>query len=859
MQLKAKKLLIGLSSSLVIIVLSTIGVLYYILYKSVPDYDTTITTEGLSNSVKIYYDDFGSPHIIAENEQDLFFAQGYVHARDRLWQMDIQRRAAQGRLAEIFGKDALGYDKHMRTIGVGRMADSIWKSSILSDLTRQTLEAYSNGVNAFIKQAQDGEHHFTIEFNALSYEPESWKPEDCLSIIRMMGWEMNGAWNIDVALAEITKKLGPETAMDLYPKSHANALSILKSAHLQKHIKNANSQNPVAETMLPDLGEANLEGLLAFHESDREYRAWSKTLGSHVGSNSWAVSPKKSKSGGAMLANDPHLGFVTPSRWHEMQLYCKPAGIDVSGGSLPGVPTIVIGKNNRIAWGLTNLMIDDCDFFMTSDSLENGYTIIEEMITVKDGDPEPLLISQSKFGVVLPSPIINSRLYTNSSRLDSLDIAMKWTGHVLSDETLAFIKLNKAQNWTQFREALKDFAIPGQNFMYADVEGNIGLQATGLIPIRNDRNGFMLRDAANPEHHWKGYVAYNEMPYVLNPPEGIIITANNKLTDGSYKYYISSLWEPDSRAARIQEHLNSKSTFDTEDFRAIQFDRISIQSRRLLPYLLQALSTDTAHAHQKPIAYLENWDSNFDQASIGATIFTQFYMRLLYNTYGDELGDGLFLSYMELINAPSRVMQHMIEDTAHVQVVLSDSTTGAAIKTNRWFDNINTNEVESRDDILRKSFSEAIAILRRHLGEDEQFWRWEAIHKLSVQHIFGQAGGPENESIVTKLFNFKTVVTGGNATSINNGEFRYKHVDFSKDALVNASHQVGASSRRVIDMADPGKFYSIMPGGNSCDIMSDHYSDQLEMWVNGELREFITNPDRFEELGYDLTTLSLPD
>jgi len=859
MQLKTKKLLIGVSSSLIFITLSTVGVLYYILNKSVPDYSTNFPTQGITQPVKMYYDDYGAVHIIAQSEEDLFFAQGYAHARDRLWQMDLQRHAAQGRLSEIFGAPTLSYDKHMRTIGLKRIADSIWASPILSPTSRKVLESYSKGVNAFLAQVQNGEHNLTLEFDALKYQPEPWKPEDCLSIIRLMGWEMNTAWNIDVALAEITQKLGYEKASALYPEYHDKSQTIIKTSQLSKNQKRLLSQTSFNSLQKQPQQTIDIKPLVAFHDADRQYRKWSSTLGSHIGSNSWVVSPKKSATGGALLANDPHLGFLTPSRWHEMQLYCKAAGIDVSGGSLPGVPTIVIGKNAHIAWGLTNVMIDDCDFFLTSDTLEQGYEIIEEIIDVKDGNPEPFLVSKSKFGIVLPSPMIHERIHNNTARLDSFDIAMQWTGQWLSDETLAFVKLNKAQNWHEFRDALKDFTIPGQNFVYADREGNIGLQPTGRVPIRLDKQGLTLRHAATPAEHWQGFIPFQKLPYLYNPPEGVIITANNKLIDEAYPYYISSLWEPDSRAARIKEVLDAKPTVDLKDLQTLQYDMISIQSRRLLPYLLNALAGDSVGIHQQPIEYLKNWDCNFDKASIGATIFTQFYMRLLYNTYADELGDHLFMSYMELINAPSRVMQQMIEDSCYVEVITSDSTSEMRLQTNPWFNNTNTAVEESRDDILRLSFAEAITTLRNHLGTDEKLWRWESVHTLAIKHVFGQAGDPENEGFITKLFNFEPVKTGGNATSVNNGEFRYKHVDFSKQELVNASQQVGASSRRVIDMSDTEKFYSIMPGGNSCDIMSPHYSDQLEKWAGGELREFVTNPNQFEVLGYDCTTLEIGD
>lgn len=844
MQLNTKKLIIGISSALIIIIGGIIGTLYYVLHKSVPDYSETVKIDGLKQPVKIYYDEYAAPHIIAENIDDLFFAQGYAHARDRLWQMDIQRRAAQGRLSEIFGSVTLNYDKHMRTVGIGRIADSLWKSNALSSETRQVLVAYSNGVNAYLHEIEAGKVSAPLELDVLNYRPDQWKPKDCLSIVRMMGWEMNNSWQIDVVLAELTQKLGAEKASQVYPDYPKNKPVIVEQQHSSNMLLRDSAQS----------NKALVAGLHAFRREDRSYRAWSKMLGSHIGSNSWAVTRSKSTTGNAILANDPHLGFATPSRWHEMQLICASAGIDVSGGTLPGVPVVVIGKTPFFSWGITNMMADDADFFVTSDSTEGKYKEIVEEIQVKDGNPEHFLVRISKHGVVLPREEVADMLKTDKAEVLRHDITMKWTGFEMSDEIGAFLKAITAKDWQQFRSSLKAFAIPGQNFLYADVKGNIGYQSAGRIPIRRDKQGFLLRNATDPTQEWNGYIPFEELPTSYNPPSDMIVTANNKIIDDSYPYYITALWEPSSRAERIKERLSEKEKLSPDDFAAIQTDMVSPQARDLMPYLMNSLAMDSLLIHQKPLQYLKNWPYDFDKNSIAATIFAQFFKQLLRNTFADEMGDPLFESYLSLVNTPVRVMQSIVKDSSTVTVDL-DSVKVQQAQYNSWFDDVRTPTVETRDDILRKSFSEAIDILRKELGTDEARWQWGAVHQLTVRHVFGQKTADKEDGLMARVFNFPTSATGGTSTTINNGE--YHLVGYRPDGkdVLHADQAIGASLRRVIDLANPSGYRSIMPGGNSGEVMSPHYKDQFPIWLQGMLREFVTDPAGFEKRNYKLTRL----
>ncbi len=826
------KIIIGLSLSLLFISVGAVAALYVILHKSLPKYDTALELQGLRAPVTIYYDEYAVAHIEADNEDDLFFAQGFVHARERLWQMDISRRAAKGELAEILGEPALTFDKLFRTIGLRRLADSLWRTSMLSEESRRALLAYSKGVNAYLQQVREKKASLPIEFDILQYEPAEWKPEDCLAIVRLMGWELNIAWHIDVALADVTAKVGYEKALSLYPD-------------YPKH-------KPTIVPFTVDSLKKMANVLNALHRADKAYREFSGTLGSHIGSNSWAVTRSKSATGKAILANDPHLGFLAPARWYELQLYCERAGINAAGCSLPGVPFIVLGKTDDIAWGLTNMMIDDCDFFVSLDSSETFQEMFEE-IKVKGGITVPLKVRLSKHGVVIPNDIYAGYQGSSSPLLGSYVISMKWTGLEQSDEARTFLELLKAKNWQDFRNALRHYALPGQNFLYADCEGNIGYQAAGKLPIRRDQQGFLLRNASKPEQDWQGYVPFEELPSLYNPSTDMIVTANNKIMPDSYKYYISSLWEPPSRAERITELLQSKDKFTSSDFERMQLDVVSPHAREMLPFLLSALASDSLPEHQKPIQFLRNWNADFTESSIAATIYAQWFKQLLRNTLRDELGEELFQNYLSLVNAPTRVMAKLLADSTLI-TELRDSLMVQVVRYNSWFDNVQTPEIETRDDIVRKSFDEAVAILRKELGENEAEWQWGKVHQLTVRHVFGQKAKDGSENSLGKIFNLGAFKTAGSSTTINNGEYHYRTSDSTGLALIDASQKLGASSRRVIDFSEKN-FRSILPGGNSGHVMSAHYSDQLPLWLQGKLKTFITDMVVLRQGRYPLTRL----
>lgn len=829
------KIIVGTCLAVLLIAIGGALAVNHVVKRSIPDYKATKQLEGLSAPVEIFYDEFKAAHIVAQTKHDLFFAQGYAHARERLWQMELQRRVAMGRLSEVLGEGAIGFDKLFRTIGINRLAKALWAWEGLSEDSRMVLTAYSAGVNAFLNEVHRKESSLPIEFDILGYEPELWSPEDCLAIIRLMGWELNIAWHIDIALAEIEHKLGKAKAMELYPEYPKDKPVIVSV-----------QTTPQA-----------IQALTAFRNSDSKVREALGSLGSHIGSNAWVVTRSKSVTGKAILANDPHLGFMTPSRWYEMQLICKAEKLNAAGCSLPGTPALVLGKTDKLAWGLTNVMADDCDFFLTSDTT---FTEILEEIKVKNGEPVQLLVklynNKHVSGVVISEDVRHDFQGLKTEVLPTFAkekkaVVMQWTGFEKSDELKAVLDVLYANNWEEFRKALRQFAVPGQNFLYADTAGNIGYQPAVKIPIRLDKQGFSLRNADDSLQAWQGFIPFDSLPYCFNPPSDFIVNANNKLVGDDYPYYLSALWEPPARAERITELIRAKDSLSLSDIEAMQFDVVSPMARDLMPYVMNAISNDTVPRYQRAIAYLKNWQYDFSEKEIAPTIFAQLLKQLLRNTFHDELGDDVYQNYLALINSPTRTIQRLLADSS-VTLIQRNALIVEEVVFNHWFDDVTTPAIrETRDDIIRKSFREAVDILTEKISPNDADWQWGKHHTLTVRHLFGQ----KSNDGIARFFNFETIPTAGTATTINNGEYYFRQYDPDGKALVNLEHKVGASSRRIIDLSNPEFFLSILPGGNSGEPASRHYSDQLPLWQKGKLRQFLTNPQAFQSSAFMKTQL----
>jgi penicillin amidase len=764
-----------------LIVLSVVGyfLLRYLVTKSFPQYDGEMQVKGLHHPVKIYRDEFGVPHLVAEDEHDAFFAQGYVHAQDRLWQMDLARRAGEGRLSEVLGTRTLQFDKMLRTIGFQRIAERL--EAHISPTSKEILQAYADGVNECIRR-QKGK--YPIEFDMLNYEPEEWKPIHSLMIARLMAWELNISWQADVVLGELVARLGEEKAQEVFPTYPENGPVIVAHAMHVKDLK-------------------PLEQLAALHKNFKQFFG---TTGTHIGSNAWAVSPGKSASGYAMLANDPHLGLALPAKWYEIHLHG--GELNVAGVSLPGAPLVIIGHNNDIAWGLTNMMADDADFYLERvDSLGadqylykgkwNDLEIIHDTIVVKDSASVPFVIKKTVHG-----PAINE-IYPLDEFASSNLITMKWTGYEISDELLGLYRVNIARDWQSFLIGVREFSVPGQNFVYADAKGNIGYKPGVRLPKRKDNNPTLPVPGWTGENEWQGFISFDDLPVLYNPPQGFVASANNKTTN-AVSYHISNLWEPPSRIQRIQEVLQSKNNLDVSDFKRLQKDYYSYFAKEMMPFILHAYKGMRIQDKQLETAlnYFRNWNFLYSKDDVPTTIFEVFFNHLIKNIYLDEMGENLFQQYIFLANIPYRVTMKLLNDSSSV-----------------WFDNVATDTVETRDDMIRQSLSDALKDLSQRMGEDIRQWQWGKLHTLTLKHPFGGI------KVLEPIVNIGPIETGGSGTTVNNGEY---HLSSPYEMTL------GPSMRKIIDFANINGALSVIPSGQSGQPMHEHYSDQMPLWKNGE-------------------------
>lgn len=773
------KIFIGLVFSLFVIVLSGYFVLRYLVTKSFPLYDGEILTDNVQHTVTIYRDEFGVPHIFAENEYDLFFTQGFVHAQDRLWQMDLSRRAGEGRLSEILGVSTIKFDKMLKTVGFKNIAEKL--ENRLSPKSKEILRAYSDGINEYIRTHKG---KYPIEFDMLNYEPEEWKPIHSLMIARLMAWELNISWHVDIVLGELVATLGIEKAKEVFPAYPENAPVIVSKFFNKKQI----------------------DGLSSFSTLHNDFKIFFGTTGTHIGSNSWAVGPSKSASGKAMLANDPHLGLSLPAKWYEIHL--NGGKVYVAGVSLPGTPLVIIGHNKNIAWGLTNVMADDADFYYEkTDSLDVGkyffkdewkeIEFINDTIWVKDSSEVPITIRKTHHG-----PAVNE-IYPLSNLSGNNMITMKWTGFEMSDELYAIYLMNIANDWNSFLNGVKEFTVPGQNFVYADKNGNIGYHPGVRLPKRSNNNPSLPFEGWTGENEWDGFIPFEKLPSSYNPPEGFIATANNKTTN-LVDYHITNLWEPPSRVQRIREFLQSKNQFEVGDFKRLQNDYYSHFAKDITPFILSAYKQKNISNKNVETAlnYFRNWNFILNKDDVPTTIFEVFFQQLIANTYRDEMGEELFKQYITLANMPYRVTFSLLNDTSAT-----------------WFDDVTTAAIETREDIIQKSLTETIDILSKKFGGEMKEWRWGKLHTLTLRHPFGDI------EVLQSIFNIGPFEIGGSGTTVNNGEYR-----FTKPYEMT----LGASMRKIIDFGNINNALSVIPSGQSGQPLHQHYSDQTALWKNGE-------------------------
>lgn len=762
---------------------------FLLIPRSFPQVEGQLRLRGLDGPVDVYRDTFGIPHLYATTEHDLYLAQGYVHAQDRFWQMEFWRRIGSGRLSEILGEATLEQDKFIRTVGWHRTAAQELERA--GGAERAMLEAYAEGVNAYL---QDNQGELGLEFTILGltgakFEPEPWTPLNTLTWAKVMAWDLGGNRDEELKRAQIAARLG------------APAIGVLMPGYDQAY--------PVILPASASAASASAASLRAVPEA--AFAGFAFGSGPEVGSNNWVVAGDRTVTGSPLLADDPHLSIQMPSIWHEIGLHCEPQGPDCAlnlvGASFPGVPGIVIGHNDFIAWGVTNLGPDVQDLFIERVNPENPnqyefagewreMELIREEIRVS-GQEDPVILTVRK---THHGPIINDVAGGVEAEWDFgwQPLAFAWTALEPGTLVESLRTLNHARNWDEFRQALSLWDVPSQNFVYADVEGNIGYQAPGRIPVRAAGNGSAPVPGWTGQYEWIGVIPFDDLPRSLNPTEGYIATANNAVVGPDYPYFLSMDWEPGYRARRLVELLQADDSISLLDMQAIQRDSSPLYAQDLQHYFLALQPEDNRLA--QALDLLRSWDGRAVRDSGGAALFEALRWNLVAVIFEDELGGQLLdRTWGELQVAVVRLMPDP----------------GSA-----WFDDQRTPEVEGRDQALEIALQRSVDQLTELLGNDMGRWRWGELHTASFEN---QSLGQSGIWPIERLFNRGPVEVDGSIGTVNNTAYELG-VDFTVGTV--------PSYRQVIDLQDFSRSVSMHTTGQSGHPFHAHYDDMIDAWRN---------------------------
>lgn len=742
------------------------GSFWWIKSTSSPRTTGTLTLTGLRGEVTVTRDRWGVPHIrAAKSDEDAIFALGFVHWQDRAWQMDFQRRVAQGTLSEVLGSAALEQDKFLRTWGFQRAAQSVM--SALSPRAQAMVRAYTAGVNAAMQQdARSGKK--ALEFRILGYTPAPWTDTDSLSWSKLMAYDLGGNMDDEVLGTRAVKRLGQKGLAEVMAPYPANAPTILSADEVGK-----NARVPTETATLAHLPEATLNALQAHLDAARRL-GLEKVPGK--GSNDWVIAGSRTASGKPILADDPHLALTSPMLWYLADL--KGPTLSVIGATIPSLPGVVIGRNERIAWGVTNVGPDVQDLFI--EPVGAKLTERTEVIKVKGQSDVNLVVQESQDG-----PIVSSAGAADVGP----KVALKWTALQPGDTTMdSFLGLNYAQNWQDFTQALSKYVAPSQNFVYADIDGNTGYYAPGRIPIRSGWDG-SLPVPADGKHTWTGFIPFEKLPHTFNPADGLVVTANNKVVPDSYPFNLGNIrnWAEPYRAERITELLQGKPTGLTlDDVKKVQMDTVSLVWRDFKPLLL-ATQPDGDLSRQA-LALLQDWDGNETLSSVQASIFEAWLMQL-HHMAQDELGNDYDLNSLSVLN----------QLRADGELCAEKGQGNCAAE-------------------LTRTLKAAVDDLNTRLGSDPNKWVYGSLHHVASNHrAFGKV------KALAPVFNHSAPTPGGTNT-----------VDVARPEVGTYNQTHGPSYRQVIDLSNMNASVFIGSLGQSGNPLNAHAADQQPKWIAGD-------------------------
>lgn len=736
----------------------------WFMNKSKPVIDGELAVNVLEQDVSVTRDDKGVPHIFAQTDADLYRAQGYIQAQDRLFQMDLARRQASGRLSEIIGEATINSDKHFRTFS---LRDAAEKSlSAYDPESKQVLEWFAEGVNAFIAEAKE-KNTLSYEFALLGYEPEDWSVEDSLTIGKYMAYDLGGNWNALAFRHWALQNFGEDKAKELFMKYPENASSIIE----------ANKENPVA-----------VAGQFQADLLPNEFN----------GSNNWVVSGEKTASGTPILADDPHLGLSTPSIWYQMHLNSPEQ--NVSGVIFAGIPGIILGHNDDIAWGVTNVGPDVQDLYIEIPNPDNPTQyrydgkweqaeVRDESIKVKDGDTVDFEVVVTRHG-----PIMTNLAFKDTK--PTAQFAMQWTALQPTAELSAILGFNKAKSWNEFEKALEDFKAPAQNFVFASKDGTIAYKANGQIPIRKQGDGQLPVPGDSSDYGWEGFIPWDELPTIINPKEGFIATANNEVIGEEYPYHITNFWAQPYRFERIKEVLAANDSITVEDMMRLQMDQQNLYAREFLPNLLASIkSKDHDGKYAEIIKLLEEWNMIDAKESGAPLVFHTLMVKLQEVLFKDQMPEDMYKLMSGKFNITDQLLRSAYAGDKSI-----------------WME-----EQGGVDTTVYKAFELTVAQLEDQFGQNVSKWQWGDFHQLTFDHTLSSAS-----PILAAYFNAKKVPIGGSKVTVQAAD---------NDAAGNVDH--GASWRFVVDAGDLSSAYHIVGPGQSGHVKSNWYQDQVIDWANG--------------------------
>jgi penicillin amidase len=763
---------------------TTFGLL---VLRPLPTVDADERVLGLDERVEILRDKYGVPHVFASDTHDLFFAQGYVTAQDRLWQMDVYRRAAEGRLAEVLGEPALESDRFMRTLGLGRAADL--DLSVISAEARGFLDAYMEGVNKFLQQHGES---LPVEFAILGYRPEPWTVLDTLAVSKLQLYDAAGNYTQELLRASIAARLGPEVLATLLPDPSTNAVA-----------DDARAWALVAPEISPGLagdGPSSLASVLG-------------GAGQGLGSNCWALDGSHTATGKPLLAGDPHLPVRNPSIWYEVAL--DAGDLHLIGFSIPGVPGVIIGHNDHVAWSFTYAYADTQDLFVERQDpadlrryefegrMENA-TQRREVITVKGrSDPVVIDVTITRHGPIL-TPVLKEQ---------KAQLALRWSALDGTRTVEAVLGMGRARSFTEFRAAAALFVGATLSACYADVDGHIGYQLVGRLPDRKAGDGRLPVPGWSGDYEWRGLRPAEDNPFLLDPPGGLVLNANNRPVDRATETGWEGEWDPGFRYAYLRSALTDIRGADVARFRSLQTDITSLPVQRFRATILSARAPGPLAIEAQRL--VREWDGVLGVDSAAAAVYEAWLVHMCERTFRDKLGQSLYEQYLT-DGRPTFALYDLIG---------SPSST--------WFADLASGEPGDRDVIASQALDDALRDLTKRLGATPSAWRWGDLHTVSFEHPLSAA------KPLDLILTIGPVRRPGDGYSPNNGAYSLLR------PFALRSH---ASERQIVDLADVNASISIIPTGQSGQPYSPHWGDQTQLWANGDYKPMALARERIGPL-----------